>query len=131
MDQQNLYRVAGQFSLEGEMIEAVPYGNGHINDTYRITCRTKDGMRRYILQKMNRNVFVRPEELMENVCGVTEWLRKKITEQGGDALLETLNYVPTHDGAPYLKEADGEYWRVVLFIENASCYDLVEKDEDF
>ncbi|MCD7763320.1 MAG: aminoglycoside phosphotransferase family protein [Lachnospiraceae bacterium] len=131
MDQQKLYRVAGQFSLEGEMIEAVPYGSGHINDTYRITCRTKDGMRRYILQKMNRNVFARPEELMENVCGVTEWLRKKIAEQGGDALRETLNYVPTYDGAPYLKETDGEYWRIVLFIENASCYDLVEKDEDF
>ncbi len=131
MDQQNLFRVAALFSLEGEPVEIIPYGNGHINDTYRVTCCPAAGERRYILQKMNRNVFERPEELMENLCGVTEWLKKKITENGGDALRETLSLVPVRDGKPYLRDADGEHWRAYLFIENATSYDLVEKDEDF
>ncbi|MCD7745755.1 MAG: aminoglycoside phosphotransferase family protein [Lachnospiraceae bacterium] len=131
MEQQNLFRVADRFSFEGEPVEIIPYGNGHINDTYRVTCRTDAGARRYILQRMNRTVFGRPEELMENLCGVTEWLKRKIAENGGDAQRETLSLVPLCDGNPYLKDADGEYWRAYLFIENATCYDLVEKDEDF
>ncbi|MCD8104211.1 MAG: aminoglycoside phosphotransferase family protein [Lachnospiraceae bacterium] len=131
MDLQNITRVAGLFSFDGEVTEAIPYGNGHINDTYRITCRSDEGVKRYILQRMNRNVFNRPEELMENLCSVTEWLKKKITENGGDAQRETLSLVPVRNGKPYLKDAGGEYWRAYLFIENATSYDLVEKDEDF
>lgn len=70
-------------------------------------------------------------ELMENVSGVTAWLKKKIQENGGDVERETLNLVMTKDGLPYYVDEDGEYWRVYLFIENATCYDMVKDEEDF
>lgn len=129
--ERKLLTVGGQFALDGEIVECIPYGSGHINDTYRITCRTAKGTKRYVLQKMNRSVFTKPEELMENVCAVTDWLRKKIAENGGDVERETLNLISTRDGKPYLKDEDGEYWRVYRFIENAVTYDQVEKDDDF
>ena len=44
---------------------------------------------------------------------------------------ETLNLVMTKDGLPYYVDEDGEYWRVYLFIENATCYDMVKDEEDF
>ena len=54
-----------------------------------------------ILQRMNKEVFTNPVELMENVIGVTSYLRKKIIENGGDPDRETLNVIPAVDGKPY------------------------------
>ena len=59
------------FELEGELIDGKPYGNGHINDTFLLTCETKEGSRRYILQRMNHSIFKNPQQLMENVVNVT------------------------------------------------------------
>lgn len=66
------------FNLEGTLEECIPYGSGHINDTYRLTYTTAEGTRRYILQRMNKSIFTKPVELMENVSGVTSWLKKKL-----------------------------------------------------
>lgn len=120
--------ITSAFVLEDNLTECVPYGSGHINDTYRLTYGTG---KHYILQKMNRSIFTKPVELMENVSGVTAWLKKKIQENGGDVERETLNLVMTKDGLPYYVDEDGEYWRVYLFIENATCYDMVKDEEDF
>ena len=46
-----------KFDLQGEMVSAVPYGNGHINDTRLVTMKLGDTTRDYILQKINKNVF--------------------------------------------------------------------------
>ena len=72
------------FKLHGELKECIRYGSGHINDTYRLTYETSQGTKRYILQRMSRNIFKKPVELIENISGVTSWLRKKIIENGGD-----------------------------------------------
>ncbi len=119
------------FQFEGTYTEGVPYGSGHINDTFRFTFQTEKGNRRYIVQRMNKSIFLKPEELMENVVGVTSWLKKKITENGGDPERETLNLVPTKEGKPYYIDKNGDYWRVYLFIEGATTYDLVQNKEDF
>lgn len=69
------------FAFPGTFVEAIPYGNGHINDTYRLTFEQSGRLVHYILQQMNRKVFRKPEELMENIEGVTAWLKKKIQEK--------------------------------------------------
>ena len=120
--------ITSAFVLEDNLTECVPYGSGHINDTYRLTYDTG---KHYILQKMNKSIFTKPVELMENVSGVTAWLKKKIQENGGDVERETLNLVMTRDGFPYYVDQEGEYWRVYLFIENATCYDMVKDENDF
>ena len=58
--------VTEAFNLPGELKECIPYGNGHINDTYRLTCETPEGIRRYILQRMSRRIFKNPQELMDD-----------------------------------------------------------------
>ena len=73
--------ITSAFVLEDNLTECIPYGSGHINDTYRLTYDTG---KHYILQKMNKSIFTKPIELMENVSGVTAWLKKKIQENGGD-----------------------------------------------
>lgn len=119
------------FKLPGELKECVVYGNGHINDTYRLTYETPNGTKRYILQRMSRSIFKDPVGLMENVGGVTSWLRKKIIANGGDPERETLTIVKSQENLPYFRDSKGEYWRVYLFIEGATSYDAVKDDNDF
>ena len=123
--------VIENFTFPGKLVEEIPYGSGHINDTFRLEFQTEQGRRRYILQRMNKSIFHKPVELMENIVGVTSWLRKKILEKGGDADRETLNIISAGDGRPYYIDCAGDYWRAYLFIEGASCYDKVENKEDF
>src|SRR5699024_12268151 len=47
--------------------------------------------RRYILQKINTATFTDPDGLMENICGVTEYLRKQAAERGEDRKSTRLN----------------------------------------
>ena len=126
-----LNEVIEQFDFAGALVQMRPYGSGHINDTYRLTYETPQGTKRYILQRMSKSIFKKPVELMENVSGVTAWLRKKIIENGGDPERETLTLVKSNDGLPYFVDSTGEYWRVYLFIEGATCYDAVKDDNDF
>lgn len=119
------------FSFAGNLTECIPYGKGHINDTYRVTFVEEECTKRYILQKMNHHIFKNPAELMENISGVTSWLKQKITEAGGDPERETLNLVETRDGKTYYVDDQGEYWRSYIYIEDATSYDLVKDDHDF
>ena len=120
------------FQLDGLVMKNIRYGNGHINDTFLVTLKKKDGtMKRVILQRMNKNIFTKPEELIENIEGVTSFLRKKIVENGGNPERETLNIIPVEDGFSYYVDNQGEYWRCYKFIEDATSYEQVESPEDF
>ena len=126
-----LSEVIGMFAFPGTFVEAIPYGNGHINDTYRLTFEQSGRLVHYILQQMNRKVFRKPEELMENIEGVTAWLKKKIQENGGDIYRETLNVIPSAEGKAWCVDDTGEYWRAYYFIENALCLDQAAGTQDF
>lgn len=120
------------FKFEGTLIDTRPYGSGHINDTYLLTFEIASmGRMKVILQRMNKEIFTKPEELMENIIGVTSYLRKKIIENGGDPDRETLNLIPTVEEKPYYIDSEGDYWRSYIFITDATSYDQVEKPEDF
>ena len=97
------------------------YGNGHINDTYLVHSCPE-----YILQRINKKVFTNPPAVMENILGVTKYLRKKIEEEGGNPNRETLNLICTIDGMPYYLHDDGEYYRMYQYVDHAKSYDLVE-----
>ena len=122
-----LKEFADQFIFEGNFISGIPYGNGHINDTYVLVYRGKKGdQTRYILQRINHNVFKDPENLMKNIELITDHLRKKVIEDGGDPQREALTLVPAVNGSNYYKSTDGEYWRAYHFIEDAQTYEVVE-----
>jgi hypothetical protein len=107
------------------------YGFGHINDTYAITYHIEQNQpHRYILQRINHNVFKKPEQLMQNVDKVTRFLREKIASSGGDPDRETLTLILTHTDQTYYKSPDANYWRGYHFIEGAQTYEIVEKKED-
>lgn len=113
-----LNEICSKFAIETP-IES--YGNGHINETY--LCEGNPG---FILQKINTNIFKKPDEVMENIYNVTEHLKKKIEAAGGDVNRETLNVVLTKDGKNYYTAEDGSCFRMYKFVENSVCYETVE-----
>lgn len=130
-EEREIFRIAGQFETEGATVRAVSFGSGHINDTYLLTCGSDNTYKKYIIQRINHEIFKNPGELMENVVNVTEFLQKKIRESGGDLKREALHVVRTKGGAFYCKWKDGTYWRVYDFIDGATSYDAVKEPKDF
>lgn len=114
----DLKEIYTHFSIEADI---EPYGNGHINDTY--LCENTP---RYILQKINSNVFKKPDEVMENIYKITKHLRKKIEAYGGNPDRETLTVIPTIDGKNFYKDSEDNYFRMYTFVENSLSYDFVE-----
>ncbi len=119
--------VVEAFEFKGEWRDIEDFGDGHINDTYRLDF----GEKRYLLQRINHYVFNKPNELMDNVLRVTEHLKRKIAEEGGDVDRETLSVILTQDGKEYYQDKDGLYWRAYNFIEGSESYNLVENPKDF
>lgn len=125
-------QVAPSFQIDGLLAGSLPYGSGHINDTFAAYFQMNDGtVRRYIVQKINTGIFKNPGELMENVSGVTSFLKERILQNGGDPLRETLTVVPTREGGSYMTDAQGAAWRCYVFVEDTVTYQIVEKPEDF
>lgn len=132
LKQEQVVEISKHFQFQGELVQVLRWGSGHINDTFLLIYQIgKMGRLKVILQHMNRNVFPKPVELMENVVGVTSFLYKKIEAAGGDPMRETLNVIPAEDGLPYYVDAEGEYWRAYVYITDARSYDAVESREDF
>jgi len=113
---------AREFQFAGEFSQAEPYGSGHINDTYRVTCAAGGQPRRYILQRINRHVFQDPVALMENLQRVTAHLAGKFASHP-DAGRRSLTLVPTRDGKTFYHDEAGNFWRVFNFIERARTFD--------
>lgn len=107
--------------------ESAPYGEGHINDTF--LAEVSSG--KYILQRINHNIFKNPEELMDNVVLVTQYLQDFIKNRGGDPSRETLKVVKTTDGKNLYKSDDGNYFRVYHFVEDTITYQAVETLDQF
>lgn len=125
MEQKDIKEIFDSFEHVGDYIIAIPFGTGHINETMQVTC-DQGGIRvHYILQKLNTNIFPEPEKLMDNVVRVTSHIRKTIKEKKlrGRTTIELLK---AKDGKPYVKAANGGFYRAYVFIENARTYDILE-----
>lgn len=115
----DLNQIVQQFALPRCI---APYGNGHINDTYCVETP------RFILQRINTNIFKDPAGLMENIVNVTDFLRTKIQASGGDPDRETLTVIKTIDGNDYYKYDDNNVFRMYLFIEGTKS---IENDKTY
>ena len=122
-------KILAAWAWNGPVSEPIAYGEGHINQTYALTEQATQ--KRYILQKINTDTFKDPDGLMENICGVTDFLREKAKQRGADPERATLHVALTKAGKPYYKAADGGCWRVYDFVENTVCLQQVQSSEDF
>ena len=128
----DLREVCANFALRGDYVIGMPFGTGHINDTNAVTCDQGGTLVRYIVQRINTNVFRQPEQLMENFERVTSHLRGKLRrerETNPATRRRTLELVPAKDGRPFVRDAAGNFFRCYVFVENARTYDILETEK--
>ena len=122
--------VLSAYDLGEGTIAYKAYGEGHINNTSLVTVTGKE-THRFILQRINTDIFTNPKSLMENICGVTSYLKDIIAERGGDTERETMTVVYTRDGQPYYTDSTQGAWRIYKFVEHTICLQQCRNTEDF
>ena len=112
--EQYLSEALSAWDFGGELVGAVRYGHGHINDTFCVhTQPGEDPCRRFILQRLSSAAFKHPEQVMANISGVTAYLGERLASEGGDPERETLTVFKTAGGEPYYTDSEGSVWRVL------------------
>jgi len=120
--------ICTHFKIYGDFINAVPFGEGHINSTYKVIFNQAGNNISYIFQIINVNVFKDPYAVMENVSRVTDHLKKKQAYRK-DLSRRALTLIKTVDGSYMHKDDYNNYWRAYFFIENTTCYEVIESAE--
>jgi Ser/Thr protein kinase RdoA (MazF antagonist) len=119
---------AEQFAVTGAFVDVIPWGNGHIHDTYRVEFDAAGRQEFHVLQRINTHVFPRVTELMENVARVTAHM-EEYAAQKADNARRVSRLIPTRDGRTWIRDAQGECWRMFGFIAGARSVDRVESAE--
>lgn len=120
---EQLLNILDHFQLNEKVVSAEPFGNGHINDTLKVT--TEKGDVKYVLQRINHHIFTNVEMLQNNIHVVTSHIRQKLEEMGEtDIDRKVLTFIPSKDGKNFYFDGDS-YWRVCLFIPHSKSYEEV------
>lgn len=120
---EQLIAILKQFAIDEDMVSAVPFGNGHINDTLKVT--NSKGEIKYILQRINHHIFTNVDMLQNNIFTVTSHIREKLVARGEqDVDRKVLTFIPAKDGKLYHFDGDS-YWRVCLFIPRSKSFEEV------
>ncbi|MEA3276873.1 MAG: aminoglycoside phosphotransferase family protein [Pseudomonadota bacterium] len=109
--------IAALFQVDGFVETVEPFGSGLINDTFLVAA----GAHRYVLQRINERVFPQPERIMGNIALLSRHLAGR--ERGA---LRIPALVPSSDGAPFVRNGDGGFWRLMEFIPDAVVFGGIE-----
>lgn len=122
----HLVDIAEKFTSPGRVLSVREFGSGNINATFLVTLDRKvDG--HFILQRINTRVFRRPELVMQNMKRVTDHIRDRLLQAGGNDARrwEVPRVMTTRRGKDHWRGPDGSFWRAASFIENADTFDTV------
>jgi hypothetical protein len=121
----NPIAAANQFQIAGQIQSVTPYGSGHINDTYCVVTIDQSEQTRFILQRINHNIFKDPAALMENIGRVTTHVSAQFAADP-NGTRRALTLIPTRQGDIRLHDEAGNWWRMYPFVERSRSYDAVE-----
>ena len=127
---ESVVEVCRHFNIKGEAVSQCIFTDGHINTTLLLVFDEEGETKKYLIQGINTHVFKNPEELMENIVGVTTFIKKKIIENGGNAERETLTFLQAETGKYFFYSGD-KCWRIYNFIDNAHTCNKIENKQHF
>ncbi len=120
----NLSQIIQQFHTKGTLKSFAAFGNGHINDTFRVVTDHSSGTE-YLLQRINHLVFSPVDRLMANIYKVSSHLK---TKNPNDPLA-SLTLIPTKNRACFYQDDQGQYWRMYLLLNELITYEVAENTQ--
>ena len=109
-----------QYGLTEENFQVIPFGSGLINATWKVS--DKQGNPKYILQKINQQIFKQPDDIAFNIRLIDNYLKDHFP----DYLF--VSPVVTVAGNELVK-SDDDYYRLFSFITNSNTIDVVVKPQ--
>jgi Ser/Thr protein kinase RdoA (MazF antagonist) len=109
-----------QFGLTDENFQVIPFGSGLINTTWRIA--DKQGNAKYILQKINQQIFKQPADIALNIRLIDNYLK------GLSSTYLFISPAVTMSGDELVKTDNG-FYRMFPFVANSHTIDVVEKPQ--
>ena len=122
---EKIKKIAEKFEFQGTLTNIEENNQGNINKSYILTYKDKEE-RKYLLQKINSNVFTEPYLVMKNIELVTNHIKKNL-KKTHDNIHKTLNIIKTKSGENLYTytnhEGEKEYYRAFDYIDNCISYD--------
>ncbi|MBL7859065.1 MAG: aminoglycoside phosphotransferase family protein [Cyclobacteriaceae bacterium] len=114
-----LTKIFTSFGLNPADFKADPITAGYINQTYKLS-----GKQAYVLQRVNKNVFTRPELIAGNLRIASDYLSRHYSDY------VFLSAVKTPAGQEMVYDEEGFPWRLFPFIENSITINKVDTEEE-
>jgi Ser/Thr protein kinase RdoA (MazF antagonist) len=108
-------------------LEIQPFGNGNINDTFLVD-RPTDPKGRFVLQRINTQVFRQPQLVMQNMRILTQHVSDRLAcnPLDPDCRWEVPQVLLTAQGQDHWIDPSGQFWRAISFIEDAQTFDTIQ-----
>src|SRR5579862_6698178 len=110
--------ILSQYGFDESEFSVKSFGNGLINHSWKIIYSGKE----FLLQKINRQVFKRPLEILEN-CRLLEWYFKK--NHPGYLFVAPLLTLSKFN---YAFDEEKNVYRLFPFVKNSHSFDVVSED---
>lgn len=118
--------ICSSFCISGTYIGCDELTTGNINSSYIVKYIRDGEEKRYFLQRINKNVFKNPEQVMDNIIRVTHYVRQNIIKKQLSTKRFVLRAFLSVKGDPFIVDDKGEYWRCYRYIVDSTTYDLTE-----
>lgn len=109
---------AGRNKPELKTIRIQPIGNGLINHTFKVE---SEAVSPFILQKINKKIFSKPEDIQHNYLNIWQYAEFEFTE-----LKLPAPYYCGKNETLFIDDS-GEYWRAFEFIPDTQSFTIAEK----
>ena len=115
--------IAKCFQLPAALRHAEVFPGGHINDSFLVSCEHPPRAR-FLLQRLNADVFPNPDLIMENIQRVSDHVVDKLqSPEQTDNERRFLTLIGTQNASPFTKCQDGDIWRMYEFIEGSVMHE--------
>lgn len=114
-----LQSVFDAFAISGNINNAVPFGSGLINQTWKIN----NGDKAFILQQINHNVFNNPEAIAYNINITGNYLHTNYPDY-----LFVTPVKSVYNGDIYF-DKQNRYFRLTPFVKNSHTIDVVDNPQ--
>ena len=121
--------LVSKFNIDLTIKEIVPFGTGHINDTYLVTTIPEEAPN-FMLQRKNHKIFKDVPGMMKNIVIATNHVRDKLIAAGvTEVERKVMTYIAARDGQMYVNDNEGNYWTMFLFIADCRVVENIQRPE--
>lgn len=126
-----LQNIAEKFAIRGDITSIKQINKGYINRTYKVETLSDTGnVHKYILQRINTNVFPDVCALMDNFKLTTNHLYGRLQLPGWHKRGTVQTLRSTKDGRAFLTDDSG-CWRMLTYFDGVYSMDIPDNSDAF